>query len=403
MRARYRTSQSALSRRDVLALGLAAAGASVCLRAFGAGSTTAAPAQVTRKGLASVGPLGPPDANGVRVPAGFRARIVARSGQPPLAHRSFLWHEAPDGGAVFAQPDGGWIYVSNAELTGGKGGASALRFGANGDLVDAYPVLGGTTFNCAGGPTPWGTWLSCEEHPRGLVWECDPQGRVNARPWPALGAYMHEAVAIDPQAMRLYLTEDMPDGCWYRFTPSRVDRSTGRPDLSAGSLEVAQWLESGEVRWHRIADPAGGAVPTRKQVPLATPFRGGEGCCFANGKIYFTTKRDNRVWEYDVGATRLRVLYDANASPDGALRGVDNVTVASDGAVLVAEDAGDMQIVALSPDGTATPIVQIEGHSGSEVAGPGFDPSGTRLYFSSQRGAAGRNSDGVTYEVSGAF
>lgn len=401
MRARDRSAP--LSRRDVLALGLAAAGAGICVRAFAADDATAAPAQRTRKSLSAVGPLGPPDANGVRVPAGFRARIVARSGQPPLAHRSFLWHEAPDGGAVFAQRDGGWIYVSNAELSGGRGGASALRFDASGELLDAYAVLGGTTFNCAGGPTPWGTWLSCEEHPRGLVWECDPQGRVQARPWPALGAFVHEAVAIDPATMRAYLTEDTPDGCWYRFTPQRLDRATGRPDLSGGTLEVAQWLETGEVRWHRIVDPAGGAVPTRKQVPQATRFRGGEGCCFANGKVYFSTKHDNRVWEYDCVAAQLRVLYDANASRDAVLRGVDNVTVANDGSVLVAEDAGDMQIVALAPDGSATPIVQIEGHARSEVAGPGFDPSGTRLYFSSQRGAAGRNGDGVTYEVSGPF
>jgi secreted PhoX family phosphatase len=81
---------------------------------------------------------------------------------------------------------------------------------------------------------------------------------------------------------------------------------------------------------------------------------------------------------------------------------VDNVTTSAAGEVIVAEDGGDMQIVAISAKGVA-PIMQIEGHRQSEVTGPAFDPSGTRLYFSSQRGASGFSSDGVTYEVSGPF
>jgi uncharacterized protein len=71
--------------------------------------------------------------------------------------------------------------------------------------------------------------------------------------------------------------------------------------------------------------------------------------------------------------------------------------------VLVAEDGGDMEIVAILPDGTPKPLLQIVGHDGSEVTGPAFDPSGTRLYFSSQRGPTGELTDGWTFEVTGPF
>ena len=78
------------------------------------------------------------------------------------------------------------------------------------------------------------------------------------------------------------------------------------------------------------------------------------------------------------------------------------MTVSQGGDVLVAEDHGDMQIVAITPDGELVPLVQVVGHDFSEVAGPAFDPSGTRLYFSSQRGE-GTTGIGVTYEISGSF
>ena len=392
-----------MTRRECLARSLAAAGVTICIPTLPAWAALPKTASQSSR-LATVGPLGQPDANGLRLPRGFRSRIVARSGQRPIAERAFTWHAAPDGGATFATQEGGWVYASNSELASGGGGASALRFDANGEIVDAYRILGNTSLNCAGGPTPWGTWLSCEEHPTGLVWECDPLGVAPARSWPALGAFVHEAAAIDPTTMQVYLTEDLPDGRWYRFTPARRDARTGIPDLASGTLEAAEWdgTDGGRVTWHAIEDASGKSVPTRLQALRTTAFRGGEGCWHAHGTVFFATKIDNRVWAFDIAKQRLRILYDAARVSDPVLVGVDNITTTSAGDVLVAEDGDNLQIVALTADGPM-PIVQVEGHEQSEVTGPAFDPSGTRLYFSSQRGARGVSSDGVTYEVSGPF
>ena len=340
-----------------------------------------------------------PDKNGLLLPPGVTSRIIARSGQEPPGTSGYPWHPAPDGGALFPGADGGWVYVSNSEMHFPDGGVGALRFDAAGTPLAAYPLLQGSDRNCAGGPTPWGTWLSCEEVPAGRVWECDPLGRRPASAHPALGLFRHEAVAVDPDDRRLYLTEDEPDGRLYRFTPDTY------PNLSGGRLEVARVAPppEGLVAWLAVPDPAASSAPTRRQVPDSTAFNGGEGIWYRGGRVYFTTKGDDRVWVYHVAAGALTILYDAARYADPPLTGVDTITASPTGDLLVAEDGGDMQIVAISPAGALRPLVQIVGHPLSEMTGPALHPSGTRLYFSSQRGATGSPADGVTYELSGAL
>jgi hypothetical protein len=346
-------------------------------------------------------PYGPiantPDANGLRLPAGFTSRLIATTGQlvPNTAHP---WHPLPDGGACFPMADGGWAYTSNSEVPL-AGGAAMIRFNTASDIVEARTILAGTSVNCAGGPTPWGTWLSCEEWDRGLVWECFLDGRP-ALPRPALGAFTHEAAAVDPGRRAVYLTEDEPDGRFYRFIPDAW------PSLGSGRLSAARikWDDeqqlAGDVRWHRV--PAELSARYWPMFEHTSAFDGGEGCWFDGGLVYFTTKGDNRVWVYDEAAKRLEVIYDASLHPGSPLRGVDNIVVSRSRDVYVAEDGDDMQICLITPDRVVAPFLELEGHDRSEITGPAFNPAGDRLYFSSQRGV---NNEGIgmTFEVHGPF
>ena len=377
-----------LSRRQFVGSGALAAAAF----AFGPSFWRDAVAAPAAPGAGPYGPLNPPDANGLMLPDGFRSREIARSGS---AVGGYPWHVFPDGQASFATGDGGWILVSNSESSAAQGGgASAIEFGPDGSVRRAYRILGGTDRNCSGGPTPWGTYLSCEEWDGGQVWECDPQGRAAAVLRPAMGTFTHESACVDPVGKRVYMTEDEDDGRLYRFTP------TDYPDLSSGVLELATVGSDAGVSWQTVPDPSAISTPTREQV-TGTRFAGGEGMWFDSGIVYFTTKKDNKVHAYDTRSGRYELIYDEATHPDSPLSGLDGLTVSRSGDLYLCEDGDDLDVCMITPDRVVSRFLKLTGapHADSELTGVAFDPSGERLYFSSMR-AYGQ---GATYEVSGPF
>lgn len=414
-----------MDRRKFLLLSLAAGGSLSVGRGFLA-PAFAAPAQ---PGASPYGPLLDPDANGLRLPEGFTSRVIKQAGRPigPTAEVAMPF---PDGAATFPTDDGGWILVSNSETPppgdladptpiglDATGGVQAIVFAPDGTITDAYSILTGSRSNCAGGATPWGTWLSCEEvddgqdaSNSGKVFECDPTGATPAVDLPLLGRFKHENAAVDPLGRSIYLTEDLDDGLFYRFTPAAY------PLLTAGVLEAAKVDGAGHVSWLPIADPGcTGGTPCRQQAEGATTFAGGEGCVHDGGKIFLTTKGDDRVWMFDITAQTIVVLYDAADFTEPVLTGVDHVIAqAGTGNLVVAEDGNgsDFQAVMIRRDDFAVfPIVQMTGpqhgqpapppfdgiSSTSEVSGLAFNPAGDRLYLNSQRGFG----LGITYEVTG--
>lgn len=397
------TTDTQLTRRRLLQTGIAAAAAVSFGPAFWRNALAAT--STAQPGPGPYGPLLAADENGIMLPEGFTSRVIAQANQAvPGTGYVFPWF--PDGQATYPTPDGGWILVTNSEVPA-VGGVSAIRFDKDAKIVDAYRILSNTNTNCAGGPTPWGTWLSCEEVDRGAVFECDPTGARDAVEHPAMGIFKHEAACVDPIGQHVYLSEDIGGGGLYRYAPDDY------PDLSSGVLEIACDGGNGAVVWKPVPDPQWtGDAPTREQVADSIEFGRGEGIWYDAGIVYLATTSDETIHAYDTRTSTIGVLYNADAAgTETPLRGVDNVHVSRSGDVFVAEDSYDndpdaMDICLITPDRVVSRFLKLTGNGhflpgelASETVGITFDPSGTRMYLGSQR----FEGFGIVYEITGPF
>ena len=386
-------------RRELIGMGIGGVAAVSLGAAFWDDLFGSAESRPLRRGR-GYGTLGPPDENGVRLPQGFRSRVVAR-GEEVVPGTGYRWHIASDGMATFPDERGGFVLVSNSEDF--EGGASALRFGRDGRVEDAYRILSGTTQNCSGGGTPWGTWLSCEEVEEGRVWECDPSGRRRAVAHPAMGIFKHEAAAVDAADRRVYLTEDLIDGGLYRYTPAEW------PDLSEGLLEIAR-VRGGTVEWVEVPDPLARGERTRRQVEDSAQLERGEGVWLDGHTLYVATTADHRVHAYDTRRERIEVVYDGLASRSAPLLRVDQLTGSRAGEVFVCEDLAtdEIDMGVIDRNRRVSKFLSVTGpqHERSELTGVTFDPSGRRMFFASQRAFPKCDAEpgpGAIYEVTGPF
>ena len=315
------------------------------------------------------------------------------------------------------------------------GGTTTLVFDTyEGALVSAEPSLSGTIRNCAGGLTPWGTWLTCEETfdhtgmPHGYIFEVPADGSGDPTPLRDMGRYSHEAVAVDPATGYVYETEDAGNSSgFYRFVPN-VDGDLvqgGRLSMlkiagvhQANLTGVFANGASFGVEWVEIATPdnpaagvASNFVWTQGRALGAATFARLEGAWYGNdAKIYVVSTSGGgsgrgQVWEYDPAEEELRMLFQS-PGPD-VLNAPDNICVSPRGGLVLCEDgSGEEFLHGLTVDGAIFPFAKntvvlngerngIAGdYRGSEWAGACYSPDGLWLFANLQ-------SPGITFAITG--
>ena len=422
-------------------------------------------ARATDRGATGVGPLRADPNKLLDLPDGFSYRIVSKSGD--TMDDGFTVPPAHDGMAAFPGGDGRIVLVCNHEMppafpeysafgTGFKtlpervrervydhgGGTSP---GAGGTTTTVYdPATGrterqhlslaGTELNCAGGPTPWGSWLSCEEcfespgtgfsrgrlitreEKHGYVFEvpASETGLTEPVPIKAMGRFEHEACAVHAASGIVYMTEDRHYSLFYRYIPDvpgrlreggrlqalaiagrpaqQLHNWTGDRAIGIGESLATQWVDLDDV------DPAENDLRLRGAAAGAATFARGEGLCAAGDAFAFTCtiggrQRLGQVFLYQPSPVEGRDGEDrqpgsltllAEAGEDSLLRNADNLTMAPWGDLVVCEDtSGHCGLVGIRPDGTQYPLAD-NAWSKSELAGVCFAPDGRTLFVNIQ-------------------
>jgi len=408
----------------------------------------------------------------LNLPKGFSYKIISRAGDK-MDDGLFL-PGAPDGMAAFTGKKGRVIVVRNHENSPDRFENGA--FGKNNELVGSIqaskfydygkkkmPSLGGTTTfvydaksgkiekqflslagtarNCAGGPTPWNSWLTCEEatyktgayegnaeKDHGYVFEVPASetiGLSDPLPIKQMGRFNHEAVAVDPATGIVYLTEDRGDSLIYRYIPNTPGKLLNGGKLQA--LAIADKKSFDTRNWESLTTPK---FPLRQKMDVtwvditnvespeddlrlqgfsngAACFARGEGMWYGDKEIYFACTNgghisNGQVFRYIPSAAEGKAderkapakLELFAESPDkDILKNCDNLTVAPWGDVVLCEDASHPFLVGVTPQGEYYKLGENTGYK-SEFAGGVFSPSGD-TYFVNIQGA------GLTVAITG--
>ncbi|MFD6418833.1 alkaline phosphatase PhoX [Streptomyces sp. NPDC060194] len=443
------------SRRQVLAGAVGGIAFSGSISELFAGSAAA-------HGRAGYGPLVPDPRGLLDLPRGFHYTVLSREGEPLRSG------EGPvptnfDGMAAFAGRQGRVHLVRNHEnRTTGRigvptvagltydpaalGGCTTITVDRRGEVVGERVAIAGTAVNCAGGPTPWGTWLTCEEtedragtsgytKDHGFIFEVDPEDphRTGAVPLTAMGRFAHEAIAVDPRSGVVYETEDAferPFGLFYRFRPDRP--LGGRGSLRAGGSlqamrvpdvpDLAAIRRTGasfdRIEWVDVPDPRAKETPIRLQdfgrrgITHAQKL---EGCYWGGRSVYFVSSyaragegsaatHFGQVWRYEPDRRRLTLVVVFGPDTDVQLPGEepDNICLAPGGGLMVCEDgAGAQHVFGLTRRGEVYAVARGRQDIGTpgapewgEFAGVTFSPDGSTMYVNCY-------TPGTTFAVTG--
>jgi secreted PhoX family phosphatase len=448
------TRRQILARTGATAAGIAFTGA---LSELFAGT---AAAQGT--GRSGYGPLVPDPAGLLDLPSGFGYQVLSREGDQ-LRSGEGLVPSNHDGMAAFAGRRGRVLLVRNHENRAdgripvpavrgltydpmGKGGCTAIELDGRNNVLGERVAIAGTAVNCAGGHTPWGTWLTCEEtedragtngysKDHGFVFEvdgADPR-RTGAVPLTAMGRFQHEAIAIDPGNGTVYETEDAfdrPFGLFYRFLPEKPQGGTGSlraggalqamrvpgvPDLSTVQEAGARF---DRIEWVPVPDPLARQTPIRLQDfgrKGITHAQKLEGCYWGGSSVYFVSSfarsadgsaadHYGQVWKYEPGRRRLTLVIVFGPDTDIQLPGEspDNICLAPSGGLMVCEDgAGAQHVFGVTRHGEVYPMARGAQNTGSpsepqwgEFAGVTFAPDGGTMYLNCY-------TPGTTFAVTG--
>ena len=416
----------------------------------------------------ALGPLVADPQGILDLPEGFTYTLFSLSGE--IMDDGFLVPGRHDGMAAFEGPDGKTILVRNHENLPGKLGGA---FGVNNELLDLLDpakvydpgdgstiCLGGTTtlifdtrtqklekhwlslagtvFNCSGGPTPWGSWISCEENTaragtgglltqdHGFCFEvpASHEGVVDPVPLADMGRFTHESIAVEPTTGIVYMTEDQFDAAFYRFiprTPGALHEGGTVQALGVkgkDSLDTRNWHELTqfplrtplEVRWRDLEDVISPNDDLRKQafVNGAARFGRGEGIWYGSDHVYFACTAGGRaktgqIWRYapsphegerrersDPG--RLELFLEPNDS--ALLENCDNLTVTPWGQLVLCEDGnGTDRLLGVTQDGELF-LFGRNAKSAGEFAGATFSPDGSTMFVNMQE-------DGLTVAITG--
>jgi secreted PhoX family phosphatase len=309
--------------------------------------------------------------------------------------------------------------------------------------------LAGTAVNCAGGSTPWGSWLSCEEtqivrgaeasQPHGFIFEvpASATGPVSPVPLKAMGRFSHEAAAVDPATGIVYLTEDTGDSLFYRFLPaSRGELAKGGRLQALALVEQAgadtrNWAadKGGDpalrilqgrkyaVRWIDMEDveAPGGDLRLRGRAAGAAVFARGEGMAFAleagGPAVYFActsggAAQIGQIFRYvpslfeggsreSEAPAELELFVESTGEQE--FEKCDNIVASPRGELIVCEDGdADNFIRAITPDGLIYTLARSAGPEKSELCGACFSPDGSTLFVNIQR-------PGITIAITGAW